>query len=204
MRVLVRPGFTLVELLVGLTVASLALAAGFATLAMVRDRGEQAQAAARVAVGGAAQRALLMDWLASARFRVQQGQQFEGVDREMEGRERDLIMFPTTAVTPVEGAFTVVGLFIDADPETPEQGLVAELAGTTSSAAPQRLELVPQADVMRVRYLPGVPGQADWMDGWSGNNQLPRGVEISLEPAPGDTLPSLLRLPLRVALGARW
>jgi hypothetical protein len=171
---------------------------------VVRDRGEHAQATARAAVAGATQRALLMDWLASARFRVQQGQQFEGVDQEQDGKERDQILFPTTAVTPVEGTYTVVGLFIDVDPETPERGLVAELTGETASSAAQRLELVPQADALRIRYLPGVPGQFEWTDGWTGTNQLPRGLEISLEPAAGDTLPVLLRLPLRVALGARW
>ncbi|MGH7467666.1 MAG: prepilin-type N-terminal cleavage/methylation domain-containing protein [Longimicrobiales bacterium] len=199
-----REGFTLVELLVGLTVASLALAAGFATLAFVRDRGEHAEASARGAVAGATQRALLMDWLSSARFRAPAGQQFEGVDQEEDGKARDMLLFPTTAVTPLDGAYTIVGLYIDEDPETPEQGLVAELTGVVPGQAERRMQLVPQADVLHIRYLPGSPTQSDWMDGWNGQNRLPRGVEIVLEPAPGDTLPVLLRLPMRVALGARW
>jgi hypothetical protein len=66
------------------------------------------------------------------------------------------------------------------------------------------MELVPQAHSLSIRYLSGVPGEIDWSDGWTGRNQLPRGVEIVIEPAPGDTLPALLRLPLRVAMGARW
>jgi hypothetical protein len=57
---------------------------------------------------------------------------------------------------------------------------------------------------MNVRYLDAVPGMTEWTDGWSGRNQMPRGVELVLEPVAGDTLPTLLRLPIRVALGARW
>jgi prepilin-type N-terminal cleavage/methylation domain-containing protein len=199
-----RAGFTLVELLVGLTVASLALAAGFATLSFVHDRGQQSEAATRVAVAGATQRALLMDLLANARLRAPAGEQFEGIDQEEDGLERDLLMFPTTAETPLDGPFTVVRLLIDTDPETPEVGLVAELTGVVLGAEPRRMELVPEAQSLSIRYLSGVPGEIDWSDGWTGRNQLPRGVEIVIEPVPGDTLPALLRLPLRVALGARW
>jgi prepilin-type N-terminal cleavage/methylation domain-containing protein len=199
-----RTGFTLVEVLVGLVVASLALSAGFATLAFVRDRGEHAEGSARVMVGGATQRELLMDLLANARLRAPGGEQFEGVDQEENGQPLDQIMFPTTAATPLESAVTVVRLAIDVDPETPEEGLVAEMTGATLGQPAQRVVLVPQAASLNVRYLDAVPGMTEWTDGWSGRNQMPRGVELVLEPVRGDTLPTLLRLPIRVALGARW
>jgi prepilin-type N-terminal cleavage/methylation domain-containing protein len=199
-----RAGFTLLELLVGLTVASLALSAGFATLAFVRDRGERAEVESRVAVGGATQRALLMDWLAAARFRAPAGEQFQGDDVVENGDTLDTLRFPTTAATPLEGAVTVVGLSIDTDPETPEQGLVAEMTGVVLGAEGRRMELVPQAIGLNIRYLPNVAGEVEWTDGWNGRNELPRAVEITIKPVPGDTLPALLRLPLRVAVGARW
>ena len=199
-----RAGFTLLELLVGLTVASLALSAGFATLTFVRDRGERAEEESRVAVGGAAQRALLMDWLAAARFRAPAGEQFQGNDVVENGDTLDTLRFPTTAATPLEGAVTVVGLSIDTDPETPEQGLVAELTGVVLGAEVRRMELVPQAVGLNIRYLPNVAGEVEWTDGWNGRNELPRAVELTIKPAPGDTLPVLMRLPLRVAVGARW
>jgi prepilin-type N-terminal cleavage/methylation domain-containing protein len=199
-----RPGFTLVEVLVGLVVASLALSAGFATLAFVRDRGEQAEASARVAVGGATQRALLMDMLANARLRAPGGEQFEGIDQDEGGRAFDQMMFPTTAATPIEGAVTLVRLAIDDDPETAEEGLVAEMTGPVLGQTPQRMVLVPNAASLSIRYLDAVPGTSEWTDGWTGRNQLPRGVELVIEPVAGDTLPTLLRLPIRVALGARW
>ena len=140
-----RAGFTLVELLVGLTVASIAITAGFATLSFVHDRGQQVEQSARVAVAGAAQRALLMDLLVSARFRAPAGEQFEGVDQEENGVESDLLLFPTTAQTPLDGPFAVVGLRIDNDPETPERGLIAELTGVVLGAPARRMELVPRS-----------------------------------------------------------
>jgi prepilin-type N-terminal cleavage/methylation domain-containing protein len=195
-----RPGFTLIEVIVGLTVASLALAAGFAALGFVQDHSVRAEEVTRVAVGGAAQRSMLLDWLAGARFRAPTSEQFEGIEADEKGEPTDHILFPTTARTPLDGWSTVVGLYIDDDAETPERGLVAELTGSTFGAEPRRVELVPQAGSMQIRYLPDVDGQTEWVDGWV-QNGLPRGIEITLFPSAGDSLPLLLRYPLRVALG---
>lgn len=196
-----RAGFTLVEVIVALTVASLALGAGFAALGFVRDRGLHAEDAARVAVAGATQRALLMDWLANARLQAPAGEQFEGTDAEESGVPLDLIFFPTTARTPLEGAFTLVGLYIDTDPETPEVGLVAEMVGVVLGSEERRMELVPQAGALNIRYRPDVDDEVEWEDAWQGRGQLPRAIEMTIYPVDGDTLPRLLRLPIRVALG---
>jgi prepilin-type N-terminal cleavage/methylation domain-containing protein len=65
-----RDGFTLIEVLVGMVVAALALSAGFAALAFVKERADQAEAAMVPAVAGAGTRALLTEWLAGARLRA--------------------------------------------------------------------------------------------------------------------------------------
>jgi prepilin-type N-terminal cleavage/methylation domain-containing protein len=199
-----RAGFTLLELLVGLTVASLALSAGFATLAFVRERGERAEEESRVAVAGAAQRTLLMDLLAGARFRAPSGEQFQGDDVQENSDTLDTMFFPTTATTPIEGSVTIVGLYIDVNDETPEEGLVVETRGAVLGAQARRMEFVPNAIGLNIRYLPNVAGEVEWTDGWNGRNELPRAVELRIIPAAGDTLPALLRLPIRVAVGARW
>jgi len=196
----VRGGFTLIEVIVALTVASLALGAGFAALGIVRDRGGHAEEAARVALAGATQRALLMDWLSNARLQAPAGEQFQGEIVEENGKTMARLFFPTTARTPLEGTFTLVGLYIDEDPETPEQGLVAELVGVVLGSEERRMEIVPEAAAMTILYRPDVDGEVEWTDTWRGNT-LPRGIEITLFPADGDTLPRLLRLPIRVALG---
>ena len=193
-----RAGFTLVELLVGLTVASLALLAGMATIGFVSDRAAHAEDATRVAIGGASQRALLVEWLGGARFRAPLGEQFEGMEEDLDGEPTDQLLFPTTARTPLGGSTTVIGLYIDTDPETPERGLVAEMTGMIAGPEVTRMELVPQAGRLRIRYLPA-PGAAEWLETWQ-TGGLPRGIELTLEPARGDTLPPLLRYPIRVAL----
>ena len=195
-----RSGFTLVEVIVGMTVASLALAAGFAALGFVQDRSTRAEEVTRVAVGGAAQRSMLVDWLAGARLRATTNEQFEGMEGGEVDQPMDYMLFPTTARTPLEGWSTVVGLYIDDDPNTAAFGLVAELTGSVFGAEPRVVSLVPEAGAMQIRYLPNVDGTTEWTDGWAGRNALPRGIEITLYPTPGDTLPLLLRYPIRVAL----
>jgi prepilin-type N-terminal cleavage/methylation domain-containing protein len=196
-----RPGFTLVELLVGLMVAGIALMAGVLALAAVQDRSVHADEAAHAAVSGATQRAMLVEWLNGARFRAATGEQFEGMQADEQGRIVDQLMFPTTARTPLGVSSTVIGLYIDDDPDTPERGLVAEMTGMTFGQEPRRMQLVPEAGSMHIRYLGMTQGVPIWEEVWSGRNQLPRLVEITLLPAPGETLPPLLQYPIRAALG---
>ncbi|MGH7503329.1 MAG: type II secretion system protein [Longimicrobiales bacterium] len=199
-----RAGFTLVEVLVGLTVASIALTAGFAALTFVSDRARAAEAVTLNALEGAATRGLLVDWLAGARARApNRAGSFQGQDGEAQGLKTDELIFPTTARTPLQVPNTVIRLYIDEDDATPERGLVAEMLERLQDE-PRRIELLPSAARLQLRYLPemqGVPG-IDWVDGWlMARPRLPLAVEIMLEPAPGDSLPMLLRYPIRVTLG---
>jgi prepilin-type N-terminal cleavage/methylation domain-containing protein len=197
-----RAGFTLVEVLVGLTVASIALTAGFSALAFVRDRADQAEAASVASLEGAAMRELLVDWLSGARLSASsRAGSFQGQDGDEQGVPNDELTFPTTARTPLQSRNTVVRLYIDEDDETPEIGLVAEMFERQQDE-PSRVELLPNVTGLQLRYLPDAQdGTAEWMEGWVGRNELPRAVEITLSVAPGDSLPLLLRMPVRVALG---
>jgi hypothetical protein len=143
---------------------------------------------------------MLVEWLTGARMRAPTGEQFEGMQSDEGGVMVDMLMFPTTALTPL-GSPSVVGLYIDDDPDTPERGLVAELTGATFGPETRRMELVPEAGRMVIRYLGQVQGVPVWEDTWQGRNQLPRLVEITLYPAAGETLPLLLQYPIRAALG---
>jgi prepilin-type N-terminal cleavage/methylation domain-containing protein len=195
-----RGGFTLVEVLVGLTVASLALAAGFATLGFVGERSKAADVATATALEGAATRTLLIEWLSSARLGAPGGAgNFQGLDAEENGLPSDELLFPTTAPTPLHVANTVVRLYLDMDPETPERGLVAELIERLQDE-PRRIELVPQVAQMELRYLPDVANATEWLPSWVAQRSLPRAVEIVLAAERGDTLPRLLRYPIRVPM----
>ena len=73
-------GFTLMEVLIGLTVAALALTAGFATLGFMTDTDEPVDVASALALRGATTRNLLTEWLGEARYRQgRRGQAFEGL-----------------------------------------------------------------------------------------------------------------------------
>jgi hypothetical protein len=227
------------EVIVGLTVASLALAAGFTTLAFVGERARAAERATVEALEGAAGRMLLVDWLSGARlsspyrsarfaFRFQSDRaggdrgsasfserradmelianwrgDFEGLDAEENALPSDEIVFPTTAQTPLHVPSSVVRLYIDVDPVTPERGLVAELTERPLDT-PRRVELLPQVVHMEILYLPDVEGGVDdveWSTSWIARDGLPKAVEITLTAASGDSLPPLLQFPIRVPLG---
>lgn len=197
-----RGGFTLIEVLVGMAVAALALAAGFTTLAFVQDRADQAEAAVVPALAGATTRALLTEWLSGALARAPgRGERFQGLDAAEAGGVADELVFPTTARTPLSVGTTVVRLYVDAQDSTVERGLVAELTERVTDV-PRRVELLPQVTGMEIRYLPDVEEATEWLPSWIGNRSLPRAVEIRLASAGRDSLPSILRHPLRVHLEA--
>jgi len=195
-----RGGFTLVEVLVGLTVAALALTAGFTALAFVSDRSEEAERASVAALEGSAPREMLASWLSGARLQANRAGVFDGINGDDQGKDSDELTFPTTARTPLGVRNSVVRLFIDDDDETPERGLVAELRERLQDEV-RRVELVPQAATVQIRYLPNIPDAVEWLENWQGQGQLPRAIELTLTPVAGDSLPLMLRLPLRVTLG---
>jgi prepilin-type N-terminal cleavage/methylation domain-containing protein len=193
-------GFTLMEVLIGLTVAALALTAGFATLGFITDTDEPVDVASALALRGATTRNLLTGWLDEARYRTgRRGVTFQGLDDEVYGTDADEIIFPTTARTPLGVGTTAVRLFIDSDASTPERGLVAELRELPTDE-PRLVELVPEAGSLVIRYLLPVEGTTgQWVDGWI-SNRLPQAIELTLGPTRYDTLPPLLRYPLLVSV----
>jgi prepilin-type N-terminal cleavage/methylation domain-containing protein len=195
-------GFTLMEVLIGLTVAALALTAGFATLGFITDSDEPVDVASALALRGATTRNLLTEWLGEAKYQQnRRAVMFQGLDGEVYDTEADEIIFPTTASTPLGVGTTVVRLFIDDDNDTPEQGLVAELTELPVDE-PRVVELVPEAGSLELRYLVPIQGTTgEWVDGWI-SNRLPQAIELVLGPNRYDTLPPLLRYPLLVHLEA--
>ncbi len=193
-------GFTLMEVLIGLTVAGLALTAGFATLGFISDTDKPVDVASALALRGATTRNLLTEWLGEAKLQVgRRGVSFQGLDDEVYGTETDEIIFPTTASTVLGVGTTVVRLFIDQDDGTPEEGLVAELTELVTDE-PRLVELVPEAGSLQLRYLLPIEGTTgEWVDGWI-SSRLPHAIELVLGPTRSDTLPPLLRYRLLVPL----
>ena len=111
-----------------------------------------------------------------------------------------LLLAQPAGATPLQVAETLVRLYIDTDGETPEQGLVAELSERMTDE-PRRVQLLPHVTRLELRYLPDVDEATEWLPSWLSGNQLPRAVELTLGVEPPDTLPPLLRFPIRVPLG---
>jgi prepilin-type N-terminal cleavage/methylation domain-containing protein len=197
-----RSGMTLIELLVGLTVSSLAMTIGFGSLAMVRSTGDRATGALAESIRDDAVRDILTKWLDGARLLPEGAAEFRGIDGEVEGWGASEVIFLTTTPTRVHGRETVVRLFIDRDENTPEQGLVAEL-GDWRRTRVQRLQLVGAATGLRASFLSGVPGDDTWFPSWISTTVLPRGIELRLEARSPDALPALLHRPLRLRIGTR-
>jgi len=191
-------GFTLMEVLIGLTVAALALTAGFATLGFISDSDEPVDVASALALRGATTRNLLTEWLGGARFSAgRMGETFQGFDAEVFGAQTDELIFPTSASTPLGVGTTTVRLYVDLDEGTPERGLVAALTELVTDE-PRVVELIPEVGALEIRYLLPIEGTTgEWVDGWI-SNRLPQAILLVLGPSRYDTLPPLLRYPLLV------
>jgi prepilin-type N-terminal cleavage/methylation domain-containing protein len=196
-----RSGFTLMEVVVGLTVTALALSAGFTTLAFLADRQGPVDDVSAVALRGATTRSLLIGWLSESRFQAyRRGPVFQGFDQVERGAASDELTFPTTASTPLGTGTSIVRLFVDRDPQTVQRGLVAELT-ERSTDEPRFVELIPEVGALEIEYLMPVEGATgEWVPTWVDSRRLPRAIRVAMAPQPPDTLPSLLRLPITVTL----
>jgi len=195
-----RGGMTLLELLAGLTVAGMALASGYAVFASLADHERRSRQLVDVDTRVAVQRQLLLDWLLGARLDVNDPRvQFRGLDGIRDDQPDDEITFLTTA--PTLGATeTVVRLYVDRDTLTVERGLVAEV-GRPAFGPVRRIQLEPSVAGLDVRYLTRMLGKSEWLPSWISSTVMPAAVELTFSPAPGDTLPALLRLPLSAPVG---
>lgn len=192
-------GFTLLEMTVALAIAGLAVSAGYAALAGVADRRDDAEAAVRRVEAGAAGRTEIRRWLEAARV---VGPMFRGTDRGGTDAPDDAVEFLTEARTPVDARYSIVRLFIDRDPRTPERGLVASFEPWRGSGT-VRMELVPDASGLDVWYSSDHAGGARWIPTWLSASTLPRAVSLRvLRPASDRAEASLFDLPLVALLEA--
>lgn len=200
-----QAGVTLIELAVGLTIGAAVLSAAYGALAVALDRREAALAAVERDLAAAAVRTSLRSWLESARVPAESSDPlFSGADGAYEGLPDDRLSFVTSASTPLGSALTSVVLYVDRDPETPEEGLVAmfdEWLGTRRL----RLELVSDAVGLDVRYRSALLTGRPWHPSWISTTLMPAGVELTLHAEADQAMREqsvhpVLLYPLRVAL----
>lgn len=194
-------GMTLLELVVGLTVTGMVMTVGFGALQVLTDRREHVEGEMNAAARAANQRVEIESWLAGARLLPEEGgPAFRGLDGVHEGEPDDELSFVTTSSTPIGVGETLVRLYVDRDPATPEQGLTASFAqwrGTTL----RPIEIDRRVGGLDARYWSTMMGERTWLPSWISSTVLPAGIELRFVPMVGDTLPPLLQLPLLVPLG---
>ena len=200
-------GMTLLEVIVALTVAGIALAAGASVLGFLTDQQDRSRA---TAIGTAvAAREALRDWLSSAELGTSGTMRFAGVQLARapgDGAVTEM-EFVTTAPTPVAGggdARTRVHLVVLPAADSGGPRLVAEL---TPLPAGERLVLPVANNVtsFTARYLSSVFGPPRWLDSWVSRSVLPAVVELRIASAPARVTPgeSLINVPLVVLVGER-
>jgi prepilin-type N-terminal cleavage/methylation domain-containing protein len=193
-------GFTLVELVVSLSIIGLALGAGYSALSTIIDLRTSSAERNEKTLRAAAIRHALREWIAGARLSADPAHPpFRGLDGVHEDASDDALSFLSAASTPIEARVSLIRLFVDHSPETPEQGLVAEFDDADGRAR-SVLEIEPRVAELEIRFLSGVTGQPQWLPSWISSSVLPRAVEVRMLSSGGEELPDLLALPLLVPI----
>jgi prepilin-type N-terminal cleavage/methylation domain-containing protein len=196
-----KGGMTLLELVVGLTIAGLAVTAGYAALATLADRSRAADRTLGRVSAAAAKRRMLTSWLDGASLTLDEaGPTFRGLDGTWGDVPDDQLTFYTTAETPIGRGGVIVRLYIDRDTLTAERGLTAEFARWPNPPT-RRIEIEPRAAGLDCRYFTRTLARPEWLPSWISSTVLPIAAELRLLAAPGDTLAALLATPLLVPLG---
>ena len=194
-----RPGMTLMELVVSLTITGLVAAAAAATFASVMDSRARSREAAQETTGAAATRGLIVAWLSSGRISVQAGGAPRAGSFSFDDRDDQVLVVATTA-TPLNYNETAVRLFIDRDSYTPETGLVAELqpvtleGGGAGLQTTTRVQLDSAVNGLQVEYLDRNTRQ--WVTRRETIPRNPMAMRVTFFPEDPDTLPALLRMPI--------
>ena len=212
-------GMTLLEVIVALTVAGAALAAGAAVLGFLTD--QQNRTGAQSIVSANAVRSAMRTWMAEARLSTEGDAEFRGTP---EGRAREAAMFAardesrdadltfvTVAPTEASPSGTQVRIHIVTTSDTAQMhGLVAELTPWRRTGAPVRVLLAAEATGFRARYLASLYGRPLWQDSWVSTSVLPAAVELRVvfdttaNPERTDRAAhALLALPMTIALAGR-
>jgi prepilin-type N-terminal cleavage/methylation domain-containing protein len=213
-----RRAMTLLEVIVALTVAGAALAAGAAVLGFLTD--QQGRTGAQGIASASAVRSAMRLWTSEARLSTEGDAEFRGVP---EGRsavtrlmpthdEHDAeLTFITVAPTGVSPSGTQVHFHIEKTADSAHaRGLVAELTPWRRTGAPVIVSLAPNAVAFRARYLASLFGRPVWQDSWISTSVLPAAVEIrvvfdtiSAAESNERAARALLSLPMTIALAAR-
>lgn len=192
---------TLLELVVALGVAGLALAAGYQAYATISDRRLVAVTRSDQVTRAFNLRTMIANWLSNARLTVEEDDViFRSIDdrKLRDDQARADLVFLTSARTPVSDHGTIVHLFVAHD-SGGSRGLMADLAEWRGRRRVLR-QLEPSIAGMSAEFLSSAGSGAEATSSWVSSTILPASVRLRFSTAKSDSLEPLLRIPVSVML----
>jgi prepilin-type N-terminal cleavage/methylation domain-containing protein len=195
-----RGGLTLLEIVVALLIAGLAMTSGYAALTMVVDRRSVSAAVVNQQMAAAELRQLLERLIGGAELTIEEDRvEFRGLDGYHNDLSDDILEFRTSAFTTASEPGSLVRLFVDRSDSTPGRGLTAEIRHPGAAAALQ-FELDSQIVAFDVRYLSGHRGALEWSTSWVSSTILPLAAQVTLRGSRLEAVAELLRLPILIPM----
>lgn len=196
-----RRGFTLLELVIALSISAIAVSAGYGTFAFLVDQRGVTERATRETLRSWGTRETLTEWLAGARLDPQGAlaTEFKGLRGTHNNLADDELTFLTTAATVLGDGESIVHLYIARDAGGASRGLAADLE-LWHGARRTTVLLDSTVAGLELAYRSSVFTAPAWSSSWASNTVLPSGVRLTMLAARGDSLRPLMRVPLVVAL----
>lgn len=219
-----RAGMTLMELVIALALVAILVTAGGAAFGQIIDRQETMRTASTEMERAAALRETIRQWILQGEIQVQRGGGPAGTRSSVTmGRAGTTVSVfrgaqaaPTaqgvTAATSTGNEFSVVTnapnplmapnvrirIFVDADDNTPEQGLTIEYQASARTPLMRR-ELDPTVGDLVVEFFDRRMGR--WIPSTEAATGQLIAVRLSMVPAEGVAMPRLLELPVTIVFG---
>jgi hypothetical protein len=192
----VRHGTAILELIFGLMVVALVASIGTATISLISDDHLERREAATLSRERIL-RQTLVEWLENAHASL--GGVFQVIDATRHGRNADVLLFTTTAPTPLGTPETTIRLYVNEDDRTIEKGLAAELTSWPNGPS-ARIAVDTTVVAIDVQCLTNLLGGRRWVPSWLSSELTPRAVEVKLRRAPDRPGSGWLDMPIVVAL----
>jgi prepilin-type N-terminal cleavage/methylation domain-containing protein len=212
-----RSGMTLLELVIAITIVAMMATGGAAAFATIIDRQETIRTSSVEVERAAALRETLRQWIVQGEPQIQQG----GVPRGARGAAAtqlanlaragtsqasvtaaastgNELTVTTSAPNPLMAANVRIRIFVDADDNTPEQGLTIEYQASTQTPLMRR-ELDRSVGDLTVEFYDQRVGR--WIPSTEASTEQPIALRITMVPADGMSLPRLLTLPITIVFG---
>jgi prepilin-type N-terminal cleavage/methylation domain-containing protein len=192
-----RAGFTLIELMIGLALTGLAAALVAGSVGAAIDARERQADAAEAEHRARVARDFVREavrGLASERAGLGDLVILDSSATRAHGSDRLVFSTRGGGIFGYDAGLKAVELLVDADPATPQRGLVARVLHVAAGLPVEdTLELAPQVTRLRVRLMDEL---GSWHGEWPDRTAAPSAFELRFENGAGGD--RLLELPLRV------